>query len=124
MIYFNFDSITALTPSYYTQQLWGNSAGDRYLASRFSLPDNIRYRVASSVVRDQKTGTTWVKLVNALPQSLTVDVKGLVIPSGAEAVGFSEQPSDKNVKVETTRVSGPTIMLKPYSVTVITIPRQ
>ena len=124
MIYFNSDSITALTPSYYTQQLWGQSAGDRYLASQFSLPENIRYRVASSVVRDEKTGTTWVKLVNALPQSLTVDVKGLTIPSGAEAVGFCGQPNDKSVKVETTRVSGSTLTLKPYSVTVITLPRQ
>ena len=124
MIYFNADSITSLTPSYYTQQLWGNSAGDCYLASHFSLPETIRYRVASSVVRDQKTGTTWVKLVNALPQSLTVDVKGMTIPQGAEAVGFSGQPNDKNVKVETTRVSGSMITLKPYSVTVITIPRQ
>ena len=124
MIYFNSDGITALTPSYYTQQLWGNSAGDRYVASQFSLPENIRYRVASSVVRDQKTGITWVKLVNALPQSLIVDVNGMAIPSGAATVGFSGQPSDKKTKVETTRVSGPTITLKPYSVTVITIPRQ
>ena len=124
MIYFNSDSITALTPSYYTQKLWGNSAGDRYLASHFSLPESIRYRVASSVVRDQKTGTTWVKLVNALPQSLTVEVKGMAIPSEAEVVGFSGQPNDKNVKVKITRVSGSTITLKPYSVEVITIPRK
>lgn len=124
MIYFNADSITALTPSYYTQQLWGNSAGDHYLASQFSLPETIRYRVASSVVRDQKTGLHMGETRQRLATVPDSGCEGYDDSQGAEAVGFCGQPNDKNVKVETTRVSGSAIKLKPYSVTVITIPRQ
>lgn len=55
MIYFNNDTITSLTPSYYTQLLFGTHSGDRYVASRLSLPEDIAYRVAASVVKDSKT---------------------------------------------------------------------
>lgn len=120
MIYFNNDTITCLTPSYHTQRLWGTHSGDVYVGSKMSVRPELSHRVAASVVRDSKTGKTIVKLVNALPASLSVSLQGLAIPTGAKVEGFAGKPSERTV-VETTGVEvGPKVELEPYSVKVIT----
>lgn len=120
MIYFNNDTITCLTPSYHTQRLWGTHGGDVYVGSKMSVRPELSHRVAASVVRDSKTGKTIVKLVNALPASLSVSLQGLAIPTGAKVEGFAGKPSEPTV-VETTGVEvGPKVELEPYSVKVIT----
>lgn len=119
MIYFNNDSITCLTPSYHTQCLWGNHSGDVYVDSKMSVGSELGHRVAASVVKDSKTGKTIVKLVNALPASLTVSLQGLSIPAGATVEGFAGKPTERTV-VETTAVeAGQKVELEPYSVKVI-----
>ena len=120
MIYFNNDTITCLTPSYHTQRLWGTHSGDVYVGSKMSVRPELSHRVAASVVRDSKTGKTIVKLVNALPASLSVSLQGLAIPTGAKVEGFAGKPFERTV-VETTGVEvGPKVELEPYSVKVIT----
>ena len=121
MIYFNNDTITSLTPSYYTQLLFGTHSGDRYVASRLSLPEDIAYRVAASVVKDTKTGRTYLTVVNALPSTLNLSVEGLAIPQGAAMVGFSGKVTDKKVELEHATASGQQLVLPPYAVKVITV---
>ena len=118
MIYFNRDSITALTPSYYTQQLWGNNGGDEYVSSSIDLPASVGYRVSGSVVRDAE-GRTIVKLVNALPQPLTVSIQGLSLADGTVAEGFGGKPESWQVTAVKTTVEGQKVTLPAYSVVVI-----
>lgn len=121
LIYFNNDSITRLTPSYYTQLLFGTHSGDSYVSSRLSLPEDIAYRVAASVVKDSKTGKTYITLVNALPSTLTLNINGLTIPQNTSAVGFNGKVTDKTVQLDDFPVSGQEISLPPYAIRVITI---
>ena len=118
MIYFNRDSITALTPSYYTQNLWGNNSGTQYVSSSFDLPASVSYRVSASVVKNG-TGQTIVKLVNALPQPLTVSIKGLAVANGTMAEGFGGNPEDKTVTAVKTTVEGQKVTIPAYTVVVI-----
>ncbi len=120
MIYFNNDTITCLTPSYHTQRLWGTHSGDRYVQSQISISPELSRRVAASVVKDSQTGRTVVKLVNALPASLTLSLKGLAIPAGAQAEGFAGQPADRTVITSTGVAEGQRVEMQPYSVKVIT----
>lgn len=121
LIYFDSDTITSLTPSYETQRLWGTSGGDTYIASRLSLPADIAYRVAASVVTDSKTGTTYLKIVNSLPASVRLQVSGLAVKAGSEVEGFSGKPADRTVMPIRSTVSGNVLTLPPYSVQIVTL---
>jgi alpha-L-arabinofuranosidase len=121
MIYFNNDTITSLTPSYYTQFLFGNHSGNQFVASKVDLPKELSYRVAASVVKDTKTGHTYLTVVNALPARLTIDVKGITIPAGSKMEGFGGKVTDKSVNWLVEQASGSKLNLPPYSVRVVTI---
>lgn len=112
------DATAGLTPSYYTQKLWGNNSGDKYIGSTFNLPSAISYRVSGSVVSDAE-GKVVVKIVNALPSRLAVSVAGVSIADGTVAEGFSGKPSDKIVTTFKTAVKGQKVTLPAYSVVVI-----
>ena len=128
MIYFDNTKVT-LTPSYHTQRLWGNYSGDRYIPSRLDLEKpELAYRVGASVVKDSKTGRTCLKLVNALPSTVQVDVQGLSLPANLQWEGFSGKPTDEVVNLsgsseagvqETNIANGQTVTLPPYSVRVV-----
>ncbi len=107
-----------LTPSYYTQKLWGNNGGDKYVASTLSLPSAIGYRVGSSVVSDAD-GKVIVKLVNAQPSRLTLNIVGVSFADGTVAEGFAGKPGDKAVTTVKTSVKGQKVTLPAYSVVVI-----
>ena len=121
MIYFNIVIIATVTPGFYTQLLFGTHSGDRYVTSHLSLPEDIAYRVAASVVKDTKTGCTYLTVVNALPSTLNLSVEGLSIPQGAAMVGFSGKVTDKKVELEHATASGQQLVLPPYAVKVITV---
>lgn len=119
MIYFNRDSITALTPSYHTQKLWGNNGGSTYVQSLLKTSDHAAdYRVGASVVKDA-AGKTIVKIVNALPSLLTVSISGLTLADGTTATGFTGKPDDESVKPVKTSVSRQKLTLPAYSVVVV-----
>lgn len=121
MIYFNNDSITCLTPSYETQRLFGNHSGNIYVASRLDLPKDIAYRVVASVVKDTKSGRSYLKLVNALPTTLTVTVNGVKIPDNAPMEGFHGKVSDKEVVKLSGVQNGQQVEMPPYSVKVVAL---
>lgn len=58
---------------YHVQKLYGQNAGDLYIPSQIKLDnvdERVKIRLASSIVRDTKTGDVIVKLVNYLPNLL------------------------------------------------------
>ena len=128
LIYFDNTRVT-LTPSYHTQRLWGQFGGDRYMPSRLEMAQpELAYRIGSSVVKDSRTGKTYLKLVNALPSSVKIDVQGLSLPAYPLWEGFSGRPADTKVNVripdddhsgERLSIEGQTITLPPYSVRVV-----
>ena len=135
MIYFNNTQLT-LTPSYHTQWLFGNHSGNRYVASSLSATlgeeTGCSKRMAASVVKDTATGKTFVKLVNALPRQLVVNVEGMNIPADARLAGFTGKPADKQVTSYQaqpgdtegfisfdTDAGQPTLTLAPYTVAVL-----
>lgn len=130
MIYFSNTSVE-FTPSYHTQRLWGNYGGDRYISSKMDIENpEWAYRVGATVVKDSQTGRTYLKLVNALPSAVKLDVQGLPLPSHPLWEGFSGKPADQKVyprdpsddhSGETLSIDGQTVTLPPYSVRVIVV---
>ncbi|MBP5712979.1 MAG: alpha-N-arabinofuranosidase, partial [Prevotella sp.] len=127
LIYFNNTDIT-LTPSYVTQQLFSVFSGNRYISSEIKVDDAVKHRVAASVVKDNKTGKTYLKLVNALPVKMAFDVKGLQLPTTVKYQGFEGKPADTNyLKVDSQddhspvplNINGSVITLPPYSMRAI-----
>lgn len=116
MIYFDNTNIT-LTPSYHTQKLFSVNGGDRYVASTLRVPEGLENRVAASVVTDSKSGKKYVKLVNALPSTLKLNVSGLDISGNTAIEGFQGMPADKAVQpADGVKVEGSVITLPPYTV--------
>ena len=77
MIYFDNSEKIRLTESYKMQKMFGQHAGDTYIASELNLSAALKPYVGTSVVKDSKTGMTWLKVVNALPRTLKLQVSGL-----------------------------------------------
>ena len=132
MIYFSNTEVRT-TPAYEVQRLFSCYSGDRYLFSELSeLSENsepsessappklskLSHRIGASVVRDSKTGNTYLKLVNALPVELQIDVQGLTL-SNAQGEGFSGKPEQQRLECQPVSLSGSQISLPPYSFRVV-----
>lgn len=76
LIYFNNDSLRT-SESYEIQKMFGNHSGDIYIASEMDLPAELRKYVGVSVVKNSKNGHVWLKVVNALPRKLILQLAGL-----------------------------------------------
>ena len=129
LIYFNNTDIT-LTPSYRTQQLFSLYSGNRYVKSEIKADDAVKHRLAASVVKDDKTGKTYLKLVNALPVNVAFDVKGISLSSSVKYQGFEGKPADTHYLYIDSQddhssrglnINGSVITLSPYSVKAIEI---
>lgn len=138
MIYFSNTEVRP-TPAYEVQRLFGNYSGDRYISSEFTVQSselaaqsselavqsselaaqgapkdcNIANRLGASVVKDSKTGKTFVKLVNALPVEVRLNVKGLNL-TGAHGETFSGKPEDQHLQCQPLTI-GNEVTLPPYS---------
>ncbi len=77
MIYFTNDTIR-LTESYKMQQLFSVHHGDTYIPSTVDIAPELSKYVGVSIVKDSKTGKTWLKVVNALPKTLRLKASGKV----------------------------------------------
>lgn len=75
MIYFTNSSVRT-TPSYDVQKMFSTHCGDIYVESNLAIAPEYKKWVATSVVRDSKTNKVWLKVVNALPQTLILKVDG------------------------------------------------
>jgi alpha-L-arabinofuranosidase len=130
LIYFDNTSIR-LTPSYYTQQLFGRHAGDLYLPSSLSTDSkraDANKRIGTSVVRRQDTGELIVKLVNLLPVAVSTTVESLPLqgtPAKVDATVLTGKPDDTDAKPQPTTASMDNGRLQcelpPYSFTVVSI---
>ncbi len=126
MIYFSNTDVRP-TPAYHVQRLFSVNSGDTYINSQLTIDNSqLKHRLGASVVKDSKTGHTYLKLVNALPSTLHLTVKGLNIPADAPTEGFHGQPTDQQLVIETGKTdsdsagqTGNTIALPPYSFRVI-----
>ncbi len=119
MMYFSNTAIEK-TPSYETQRLFSVYSGDSYIASQLTVSDSlITNRVAASVVRDSKTGNTYLKVANVLPVSLRLTLEGVAAQTQMSYEGFEGQPGQRSVTPHTGIYSGPAIELPPYSFRVI-----
>ena len=121
MIYFSNTEVRP-TPAYETQRLFSVNSGDRYVTTALSgIPQSLAHRVAASLVRDSKTGNRYLKLVNALPVALTLNLNGLSIPEGTKAEGFNGKPEDQQVEITTQPIGGQQLTLPPYAFRVIVL---
>lgn len=127
MIYFNNTEMKP-TPNYYVQKLYGQNFGDIYVNGNVKLSDNkdeIRRRVAMSVVRDTKSGDLIVKLVNVLPVEVNAKVniegEGIILSPAVKTV-LTGNINEKNQKLETVNLAVGkdfSCALPAYSFTVI-----
>jgi alpha-L-arabinofuranosidase len=127
LIYFSNTDVRP-TVGYEVQKLYGQNAGDQYIPSEISLSnskENLKNRIAISVVRDSKTNALFVKLVNLLPVAVnsSIDLMGVKIENtlGIKSV-LQGNPEDKGVKaIESTfdlkELSS--LVLPAYSFTVL-----
>ncbi|WP_167615160.1 alpha-L-arabinofuranosidase C-terminal domain-containing protein [Maribellus sediminis] len=127
LIYFN-NSEVFLTTDYYVQKLFGQNSGDEYLASLIKLSDgneNLKKRVASSVVFDRESGDYILKLANLLPVQInsTINLADLpVIEGDAELITLQGEVTDEKAKPVTSKFlvsSDFEIEVPAYSLTVI-----
>lgn len=129
LIYFNNRDVKPTT-GYYVQKLFGNNAGDQYVASRLRIDsgnDAVTKRIACSVVRDGSSGDVILKLVNLLPVEVSVALGGGadLFPSGNAvktlfAGDFQSEavlPVETVIGIEDIR----NMVLPAYSLTVVRI---
>jgi alpha-L-arabinofuranosidase len=118
MIYFSNTDVRT-TPAYDVQRLFSVYGGDRYVDSKLTIEKGeYGYRVGASVVRDSKTGKTYLKLVNALPVELQLQTEGMDIPATARTEGFEGKPELQQLNVK-NGVVGSSLCLPPYSMRVV-----
>lgn len=86
MIYFDNSENIRLTESYKMQKMFGQHSGDTYIVSSLNLPAALKKYVGTSVVKDSKTGKTWLKVVNALPRTLKLQVEAQGVGAGNKQV--------------------------------------
>jgi alpha-L-arabinofuranosidase len=132
LIYFN-NSEVKPTTGYQVQKLYGQNAGDQYVANSLSVPtrdDKVSKRIATSVVRDSKTGDLIVKMVNLLPVSVKTKVKldsfGNLATKATRSV-LTGKPDGTNLKPVVDEISVSSDFpceLPAYSFTVIRIKQE
>lgn len=76
MIYFDNDKVRE-SESYQIQKMFSLHAGDIYIESKLDLPAELSKYVGTSVVKDSNTGKVWLKVVNALPHEIKIQLTGM-----------------------------------------------
>lgn len=127
LIYFNNTEVKP-TVDYYVQKLFGQNSGDQYIPSILNLskPNNdVRKRVASSLVYDSKSGDYILKLANLLPVETSVAFE-LDAPSPvgktATITVLQGTLNDEKARPETKTIKinqGNPLILSAYSFVVI-----
>lgn len=107
LIYFNNTEVKP-TVGYYVQQLYGQNAGETYYPSRMNVAthrEDVRKRIAASVVRDSQTNDVIIKLVNILPVAVksTLKLEQVKLASAPATVTLlTGDPADRTAKPQTT----------------------
>ena len=129
LIYFNNAEVKP-TVNYEVQKLYGQNAGSKYVPAAITLSNNqddVKKRIAWSVVRDTKSKDLIVKMVNLLPVTVNAsfDLSG-ISTADARAMKMTLQgnPEEKNAKATEAECSVSEKFneeLPAYSFTVIRI---
>ncbi|MGH8023043.1 MAG: alpha-L-arabinofuranosidase C-terminal domain-containing protein, partial [Limisphaerales bacterium] len=92
------------SPSYYAIKMFANHLGDQIPAVTLVDPDDPS--IYESVTRDGKTGSIFIKLVNARqePQTLKLNIQGVRLDSNGTAVTLSAPPDATNSINDRTNV--------------------
>jgi alpha-L-arabinofuranosidase len=119
MIYFSNTHIRT-TPAYEIQRLFSIYGGDRYVNTKLEITNSnsLNHRVGASVVRDSKNGKRYLKLVNALPSTLKISIKGIDLPTNVKCQQFTGAIDDQKAKTVEIETNEPTT-LPPYSLRII-----
>lgn len=127
LIYFNNGEVKP-TVGYYTQLLFGQNSGDTYLPSDRTTDNNrtdVNRRIATSVIRDSRSGDVIIKLVNLLPVAVKTEINCPGLPEGEAVLNVLKgDPSDKTARpVEQTLRVGERFgyELPAYSLSVIRV---
>ena len=130
LIYFNNEEVKP-TVGYYTQQMYGQNAGNEYFDSTIKLDsrrDDVKKRVGVSVVKDSVSGDFIVKLVNMLPVEVSakIELEGVtfVNPTAQKTVLTGNPKDEKVIPIkEDMEVQGQgfAYTLPSYSFTVIRV---
>lgn len=129
LIYFTNNEVKP-TVNYEVQKLFGTHSGAQYLPASVALSNNqeaIKKRVASSFVRDEKTGDLVIKLVNLLPVPVNtaIDLAGIpVAETKARRITIQGNPGDKNIQPAEDEIMAAGTFhstLPPYSFTTIRV---
>nr|WP_325289481.1 alpha-L-arabinofuranosidase C-terminal domain-containing protein [uncultured Bacteroides sp.] len=130
LIYFNNEEVKP-TVGYYTQQMYGQNAGNEYFDSTIKLDsrrDDVKKRVGVSVVKDSVSGDFIVKLVNMLPVEVSakIELEGVtfVNPTAQKTVLTGIPKDEKVIPIkENMEVQGQgfAYTLPSYSFTVIRV---
>ena len=125
MIYFSNTEVRT-TPAYEVQRLFSVYGGDTYVNSKIQITNaELAHRVGASVVKDSKTGKTYLKLVNALPVELQLQTEGIAIPAHAKIEGFEGRPTEQQLHSvasgdsPASSIVGSQLRLPPYSMRVV-----
>ena len=129
LIYFN-NSEVKPTVGYYVQKLFGQNNGNEYIPTYLDIDNNnekVRNRVASSIVRNDKTNEIIIKLVNLLPvkvnTQLNIDELNLNTTDVIKTI-LSGNPNDRDVRPVESKItfqSGDKLTLPAYSLTVLKV---
>jgi alpha-N-arabinofuranosidase len=90
-----FDALKSYgSPSYYAQVMFNSHRGDEILLSSPGVAPGF----FSSVTRDSRTGTIYIKAVNALevPRSVRIQIAGSLLGSLGKLIVLSGSPTDTN----------------------------
>jgi len=122
MIYFSNTDVRT-TPAYEVQRLFSIGSGDRYVSAMLTV-DNVplQHRVGASLVRNTATGHRYLKLVNALPVALNVDVQGIAIPAGARCHDLSGNGITDRHAAVTVGTPTDATRVPPYTFRMIELP--
>ena len=119
MIYFTNTEVRT-TPAYEVQRLFSVYGGDTWVQTSIS-GDSIGdfcHRIGASLVADSRTGKRYLKLVNALPVTLKLNVEGLAVPASVECEQFTGDVEDQRAKALRITTDEP-FTLPPYSLRVM-----
>jgi alpha-L-arabinofuranosidase len=127
LIYFNNNEVIP-TVGYFVQKLFGQNSGETYIPATIQLSDNredIKKRVAVSVVQDAKSKDVIIKLVNLLPAEVNagIDLSKLnVADSDAVLTVLKGAPDDKTATPKVEKIQALkdfNYLLPAYSFSVI-----
>lgn len=125
LIYFNNTEVKP-TVGYEVQKMFGNNSGSKYIPAKINVDnwrEDVKKRIAVSIVKDDSTGDLIVKMVNLLPEPANVKLD-LPVADNSKAIKsvLTGNPADRKLlpaESEITLKKDATVELSAYSLTIL-----